>query len=144
MRPLAQEAKVKFGIHVSGEVTLQNREANVISLILYNLVQNAIQATPQSKAVELSFSAAGGRVECQVRDEGGGLPPVYRARLFQPCQSSKEGGSGIGLAISKQLANSIGAELELRETSPQGSVFELVFDPRKHTSEDKSTATSVL
>ncbi len=60
-----------------------------------------------------------------VRDHGPGLPEHVRARLFNPCQSTRQGGSGIGLAISKQLANSLSAELELESSSPSGTVFVL-------------------
>jgi signal transduction histidine kinase len=58
-----------------------------------------------------------------VRDQGPGIPEAVRARLFEPGPSTKEGGSGLGLAISRQLARHLGAELELAETSPRGSVF---------------------
>jgi C4-dicarboxylate-specific signal transduction histidine kinase len=47
------------------------------------------------------------------------------AALFTPCKSTKEGGSGIGLAISKQLAHHLGADLELKTNSPGGCVFVL-------------------
>jgi signal transduction histidine kinase len=140
VRPLAQEAGVQFETRVAADGTLRNREANLISLVLSNLVQNAIQATPKGKRVALSFAAAGDKVACEVADEGSGIGEAQRASLFKPCRSSKQGGSGIGLTISKQLANSIGAQLELKETSGQGSVFVLVFDIQKRRGEDELVA----
>jgi signal transduction histidine kinase len=125
--PLAREAGVVFTTEVQAEGILRNREANLLSLVLYNLVQNAIQATPRGKSVSLAFRPLDSSIVSVVRDQGPGIPESVRAELFKPCRSSKEGGTGIGLAISKQLANSIGAELELQESTTAGSVFTLTF-----------------
>jgi signal transduction histidine kinase len=124
---LARDAGVEFKTDVSAEGILRNREANLISLILYNLIHNAIQATPRGKKVTLSFRSFQDKISCEVRDEGSGMADLRQKELFKPCRSSKEGGSGIGLAISKQLANCIGADLELRESNSDGSLFVLIF-----------------
>ena len=58
-----------------------------------------------------------------VIDEGPGLPTSIQDNLFSPCQSSKENGSGIGLAISYQLAKHIDAEIILHKTGPDGTCF---------------------
>jgi hypothetical protein len=63
----------------------------------------------------------------EVQDEGPGLPPQVAERLFAPCISSKKGGSGIGLAISRQLAKHLGAELDLKQSSSEGCAFRLVL-----------------
>ena len=123
-----KEAGVRFTSDLSGNAVLRNREANLLSLIIYNLAQNAIQATPHDKSVTLELRAESQTVVCEVKDEGPGIPPDQGMNLFKPCRSTKEGGSGIGLAISKQLANSIGAELDLKKTSERGSVFMLAYD----------------
>ncbi|MDH7503494.1 MAG: HAMP domain-containing sensor histidine kinase [Verrucomicrobiota bacterium] len=106
--------------------TLSNHQANLIMLILENLISNAIQATPKGKAVTVSLVHRGGELDCQVSDEGAGVPPDVQPRLFSPLRSTKPDGLGMGLAISKQLAEHVGAKLELRSTGPQGSVFALV------------------
>jgi two-component system, sensor histidine kinase RegB len=67
----------------------------------------------------------GGVIVFEVRDQGPGLPAATQARLFMPCTSGKKGGGGIGLAISKQLAQSLGAQLELTQNSPSGCTFRL-------------------
>lgn len=121
----ARQCGVRFQTEVAAEGSLINRNANLILLILENLLQNAIQATPPGRSVMLHLHNRDDHIVCEVRDEGTGLPEHYLPFLFKPCQSNKEGGSGIGLAISRQLANSIGAEVELLRSSPQGSVFAL-------------------
>lgn len=130
MRPPAEQAGVRFTTRLSAEGTLSNRNANLIVLILDNLVQNAIQATPRGKSVAVQIQASDETIICEVHDQGPGLPESYRQQLFKPCQSSKDKGTGIGLAISKQLANYLGAELELKSSSADGCVFALLL-PQK-------------
>ena len=123
--PLAREAGVEFVSHSDGDGALSNREANLVTLILENLIQNALQATPRGRSVRLLTSHLGGQVAFEVQDQGPGLPPAVCERLFTPCRSTKEGGSGIGLAISKQLATHLGGTLELKSNSASGCVFRL-------------------
>lgn len=125
VRPLSAATGVRFDLRANGEAILPNRIANLVMLILVNLAQNALQATHKGKAVTLSIEERGNHIVCEVRDEGPGLSPEMATALFTPCKSTKEGGGGIGLAISKQLANHLGANLELKTNSPDGCVFVL-------------------
>ena len=128
-KALAEATGVRFESNVRFDGRLSNREADLILLILDNLVQNAIEATRSGKLVELKVAEAAGRVIFEVRDQGFGLPPGMEKRLFMPCTSGKKGGGGIGLAISKQLAQSLGAELVLVANTDSGCTFRLVIPP---------------
>ncbi len=108
--------------------TLSNRHANLVLLILENLVHNALRATPAQGTVCVRFCRERGGLRCEVADQGTGLAESVRPRLFAPCRSTR-GGSGLGLAISKQLANHLGAELELQSSSAAGCVFVLWLPP---------------
>ena len=123
----ADAAGVQFESKVLFDRVLSNREADLILLVLENLVQNAIEATPAGKHVELRVTGDTGAAIFEVRDQGPGLPAALAARLFTPVTSGKKGGGGIGLAISKQLAQSLGAELELAASGADGSVFRLTL-----------------
>lgn len=104
---------------------LSSREANLVVLILENLIGNAIQASPKGGIIRLHGSEQDGTLVFRVRDEGPGLPPHIRQRLFTPVQSTKEGGSGIGLALSQQLAHHLGADLTLVSSDSTGTEFAL-------------------
>lgn len=108
---------------------LSNRHANLILLILENLVHNALKVTPQGGRVCVYFAGEENSICCRVADQGTGIPAPVIPRLFIPCHSTL-GGSGLGLAISKQLANQLGAGLELKTNSPSGCVFELSLPHR--------------
>lgn len=123
LQNLATARGVTLTTRSSGEATLDNRAAGLLRLILTNLVQNGLEATPSGGRVELALEADAQTLTAEVRDQGPGIPEAVRARLFEPVPSTKEGGSGLGLAISRQLARHLGAALELADTSPRGSVF---------------------
>jgi signal transduction histidine kinase len=125
VQALARERGVRFELRVAGEVSLPNRAANLLTLILVNLAQNGLEATPAGQNVTLALTHTGDRIVAEVTDHGPGFPETLRPSLFKPCQSTKEGGSGIGLAICKQLANHLGATLELKASSSDGCVFAL-------------------
>jgi signal transduction histidine kinase len=119
----ANRRKLKLAVQAEETCTLSSRVANLASLVLVNLAENAIQATPAGGIVSLSVAREAERLKFRVRDQGPGFPEYLRQHLFLPCKSTREGGSGIGLAICKQIADHLGAELELAESSAKGCEF---------------------
>lgn len=102
-----------------------NRLAALVGLIISNLVTNSCEASQPGAAVHVEISRKKGFVEFTVSDRGSGIPAAQRNRLFLPTTSSKPHGSGIGLAVSRNLAQHVRATLELEETGPAGTVFVL-------------------
>lgn len=130
LKPTASAAGVQFLTRLGAAGELSNRDANLVALILENLIQNAIETNARGKTVKLVIEVRDEQLVFEVHDEGPGFPAELRDTLFRPCQSTRAGGSGIGLAISKQLANHLGAELELKRSSPDGCVFALTLAAR--------------
>jgi signal transduction histidine kinase len=120
---VCRERGVRLATRARAQAILGNRVANLVALVLANLVQNAVEATPSGGEVAVIIESDGESLLCEVHDQGPGFPEGRAP--FVPCSSHKEGGSGIGLAISKQLANHLGAGLELRLNSASGCVFRL-------------------
>ena len=127
IQPAARAAGVRLETVVTTAGALSNHDADLVLLILENLAQNAVEASPRGKTVRVAVFAEGRHTVVEVQDEGPGLPPGVEARLFTPGASSKQGGSGIGLAISRQLATHLSAELRLKCSSPQGCTFRLAL-----------------
>jgi signal transduction histidine kinase len=125
--PLARACDVDFTAEVKSPGTVSSRAANLVGIILGHLAQNAIQATPRKKSVRLTLLGEPHGVRCEVRDEGRGFPEELRSLLFKPCLSTKDGGSGLGLALCKQLAGHLDAELELESSTAHGCVFSLTL-----------------
>jgi len=130
-KPLAAKKSVEIHFEVAGDAPLSNGDADRILLILENLVQNGIEATPAGGTVSVRVSHDVDAVLFEVRDSGAGLPASMEGRLFTPCVSGKKGGGGIGLAISRQLAQSMGATLRLGASTSHGCVFQLVVTPER-------------
>lgn len=97
--------------------------------VISNLVRNARQAiVATGKPAEIAVSAreAEDAWFIEVRDTGPGLPPKAQEHLFQPFQGGiRKGGSGLGLAISSELVRGHGGMLDLKETGPAGTSFEI-------------------
>jgi signal transduction histidine kinase len=130
-RPAAHAAGVDFQTRLNTNGALSNRDANLVMLILENLLQNALEATAKGKLVRLEVFRSSQGIVFKVQDEGPGLPDSAQKNLFMPCRSAKTGGSGIGLALSKQLAAQLEADLALKSSSPQGCVFALILPAHK-------------
>jgi signal transduction histidine kinase len=126
--PQADTASVRLVIDATGAGTsaLIARTANLASLVVVNLLGNAIEASPAGTEVRLDARSAPGGVEFSITDHGAGLPEAIRHGLFRPVRSTKAGGGGIGLAISYQLARHAGGELTLVRSDAAGTVFRLV------------------
>jgi signal transduction histidine kinase len=103
---------------------------DVLVRVFLNLLLNASDAfppgTPEPR-VRLQISAAGDTAICDVIDNGPGVAPEMRARLFQPFASSRldGGGTGLGLAVSRELIRAAGGDLQLVETGAGGTIFRL-------------------
>ena len=123
----ARERGVELRCGTSLTFPLSNRTANLAALILENLVINGLQAAPAGGSVEVTASATDhpGALQFEVRDNGPGLPPAIRERLFEPGASTKAQGTGLGLALSRQLARSLSGTLALARSNAQGTAFTL-------------------
>ncbi len=129
LRADAKDRGVRFETSGADNVVISGRRANLATLVLRNLVQNALEATPTGGIVRLHGGRdPKGAVEFVVEDGGSGLPESVRTRLFQPCASTKVGGSGLGLALSHQLAQQAGGRLELVRSDERGTSFRLVLN----------------
>ena len=94
--------------------------------IISNLLSNAFRWTPDGGKVELELAASNGRVSVAVDDNGPGVAPGERDRIFRPFWSLDDSGTGLGLAVA------LGGRIELRSVPGAGSRFELVLPAGPH------------
>jgi signal transduction histidine kinase len=105
--------------------------------VILNLVLNAADAVGEGKKVELQAYDFEGWYCLRVRDEGPGIPVALQERIFDPFFTTKEPGkgSGMGLAISRSIAESHGGRLEMHSEEGAGTAFtlKLPLEPIKET-----------
>jgi signal transduction histidine kinase len=100
-------------------------DAAQIRQCLLNLIRNASEAViaKGSGHVTLRTRAAGGRVEIDVEDNGVGIPAEILPQLFDPFFSTKEDGSGLGLALTQQIVRDHGGDLRVDSVVGRGTTF---------------------
>lgn len=118
--PLAEAKQIDLG--VIGDVDAQVRAQLVdLTVLIKNLVDNAIRYTPAGGRVDIAVGRANGLVTLQVDDTGPGIPVEERERVFDSFYrvlGNGETGSGLGLAISRTVAASMDASIELGDARP--------------------------
>ena len=134
----AREVVATFHHHAGQDVAIQieaaggclvHADPSLINVVLRNLLGNAVEAVSArhlggEPRVSVSITAAGAGVRLAVSDNGPGVPPGIRSRLFEPFVSGKRSGVGIGLAMSRKIAEAHGGSLVLEPDTPgRGAMF---------------------
>lgn len=125
-----RRAGVELACNVSAELPAISADPTQLEIVLHNLVANAIDAMTTTdnavKHIEISAEQRDGHVRLTVADSGPGVATDIAARVFEPFVTTKPGGMGLGLAISRSLLRAQGGELEYREADGgSGARFEL-------------------
>lgn len=112
--------------------------------ILFHITQNAVKFTQQGKvSLAVNHHPASRLLEVKVEDSGIGISPADTPRLFRPFTQLDEesnrqyGGNGMGLHLSKRLANLLGGDITVNSTKGEGSVFTITIDSGDMNSIDK-------
>jgi two-component system, OmpR family, sensor kinase len=113
--PLAEAKDIDVGVEGDQDAQVWVSEAD-LTIVVRNLVDNAIRYTPSKGRVDLAVDIAGDRAVLRVKDTGPGIPPHERDRVFEPFYRASDNdrlGSGLGLAIVKAIADRVNAEVRL-------------------------------
>jgi signal transduction histidine kinase len=124
VQPLAAGPGVSISVEGAGEARADRDQLRRAAL---NLVRNAVEASPAAGLVELSAHMADGDAVVEISDRGAGLTPEARERLFRPFFTTKDRGTGLGLALAKQVADAHGGTLALEARPGGGTVARLVL-----------------
>lgn len=125
VEPLMREHGLVFSTvdDCAGAILVGGRKALFGAIV--NLLENAMQATPQGGEITLAGSRHGDLLRLSVRDSGPGITAAMQARIFEPFFTTKGQGTGLGLAIALGVARAHGGGIEL--ISEQGAGAEFVM-----------------
>ncbi|MBM3782928.1 MAG: HAMP domain-containing protein [Acidobacteria bacterium] len=100
-------------------------DTDLLKQALMNIVMNAIEAMPQGGPLYLRLLREGTEVFLEVEDRGGGIPEAVQEKVFQLYFTTKEEGSGIGLAVAYQAVQLMGGLLIMRSQPGFGTLFRI-------------------
>jgi signal transduction histidine kinase len=101
--------------------------------VFWNLFENAVKYSPGCDTVWLSLSRRGPHVEIEVRDQGVGIPSSEHRRVFEKfvrgstAREKNISGTGIGLAMARQIVRAHGGDITLESEPGKGSTFRVVL-----------------
>jgi two-component system nitrogen regulation sensor histidine kinase NtrY len=118
-------ADVRFVRDFAGDLPQVRVDPEQIKRVVINLIDNAIEAMDSKGRIQIttSLDAQNSIVRMIVADDGPGIPPGEREKLFLPYYSTKKRGSGLGLAIVRRIAAEHGGSIEVMENEPRGTKF---------------------
>jgi signal transduction histidine kinase len=127
VQPQADERKVALAL--SGEASIHvGGERRGIIQILVNLLGNAVRHSPEGTTVTVALATSGRLGQARVSDQGKGIAEADQERIFEKFERLEEGGgAGLGLAIARRLARSMGGDVTLVSAPGEGACFTLAL-----------------
>jgi len=130
-RPLADKRGARVEVEVRPPGLRVAGDSEALEMAVNNLLDNALRHSPEGGTVRMEACAFGGSVHLRVRDQGPGIDPALRGKVFErffrgdPARARAPGGggSGLGLAIVKWLAIAMKGAARLEASSAEGCVF---------------------
>jgi signal transduction histidine kinase len=126
--PQARPAAVRLAVSGAAEALADGVR---LRQAVFNLVRNAIEAAGYEGEVDVRVGASELWSEISVADTGPGIPPELRGRLFEPLFTTKDGGTGLGLSVSRAIVRAHGGDILARNGDGVGAVFVLRLPRRE-------------
>jgi len=128
-------SNVKVETQMSGDVPLIEGDEEQIKQVLLNLTMNAVQAMDDSGVVTIGARRDGRYVMLIVADGGPGIPEEMRSRVFEPFFTTRDSGTGLGLAVVQQIVSQHGGRIDIERNGARGARF-VVRIPIRRGSEE--------
>lgn len=155
LRPLVENSvafalsgsRVTYEIATDEDLRSVEADGGQISQMIQNIVLNADQAMPLGGMIRVSIrnmhahelvppaDLQGDLVEISIRDQGTGIPPEHLTRIFDPYFTTKEKGSGLGLATTYSIIKNHGGLVRVQSEVGKGTTF-LIYLPASHAKEE--------
>ena len=124
VEPTARASSVNVVVHPLATTRHVRADEAELQNLLVNLLLNAIQASKAGSKVVVA-TQDGDVVHIRVTDEGCGIAPEYRQKIFEPFFSLRQGGTGLGLFLSLNTVRNWGGNITVESEPGKGSTFEV-------------------
>ncbi|MBI3297238.1 MAG: PAS domain S-box protein [Elusimicrobia bacterium] len=125
--------KVKLTVHAAKELPRFPFDAGQVRQALLNLALNSLQALEGKGRLSLTVERRDPHAVVIVSDDGPGIPAATQKRLFEPFHTTKEKGTGLGLAVADRIAAAHGGAILVESDVGQGASFTFLLPLRKET-----------
>jgi len=119
--------KVKVINKIGSDLPPLHVDSRQIGQVIENLVTNAYQAMPEGGTVSFQAKAEKDKLFIFITDTGCGISPENIAKLFEPLFTTRARGIGLGLAVSRNLAEANGGSIEVESEEGKGSTFTAIL-----------------
>jgi PAS domain S-box-containing protein len=106
-------------------------DSTFINRILYNLVNNSVQAMPKGGKLSILANKKANKLVITVKDTGVGIPKAAKTKLFTPMFTTKAKGQGLGLAVIKRMTESLGGTVNCTSQKNKGTTFTIHLPQKK-------------
>jgi signal transduction histidine kinase len=125
--PEAARHGVKVQCQLPTEPLVVKADADLVKQAVLNIAINGIQAMPGGGALLMAAQREDTAVEIEIRDQGGGISPEIRDKIFNLYFTTKKSGSGIGLAMTYRVMQLHNGSVQFESQPEQGTAFHLRF-----------------
>jgi two-component system sensor kinase FixL len=108
-------------VSVHGDPLLVRGDGELLKVAFQNLLLNAGQAMQGAGTIVVALSQSGALARVDITDQGPGIPPEVREKLFTPFFTTKSRGTGLGLATARRIAESHGGQVEILQSGREGT-----------------------
>ncbi len=123
LAPELQAAGVEVARELAPDPLPLRGDEGQLRAVLLNLLRNSREAMPSGGRVTIRTARDGDAVVAEVADTGGGIPPGVLSRIFEPFYSTKERGTGLGLAFALQVVKEHGGTIRCDSAAGRGTTF---------------------
>ncbi|MEJ2211806.1 MAG: PAS domain S-box protein, partial [Anaerolineae bacterium] len=118
-----EHSRISIGLDLPPDLPPVVASRDELAQVFLNLVINALEAMPGGGRLEISARAADGKLDLCFDDSGPGISPAMKERLFEPFQTSKKDGTGLGLALSYSIIQQHGGNIAAGDAPGGGARF---------------------
>jgi len=131
LEPVSREQNVTIEVRAQNVASPVTMSEGFFRQILFNIIKNAIEASPPSERVVIDASRTNQLLNICVHDHGHGIPQNLLPKIFEPFFTTKtglkDGGLGLGLAITKSIVESMNGSLELSSIPGKETLFKITL-----------------
>lgn len=140
MASTARKRQVELVVRHRGDLPPVLADPDQLKQITLNLVLNAIEVSPPGSEIVVELRAASwGGLVLEVRDHGTGIPSDQVENIFSPFFTTKEAGTGLGLALTHQMVVEHGGDIAVETVEGRGSVFRVTLPQAPEPLRDTGT-----